>query len=176
MYKIDRHIEQYIDKLSEAQPILLSGHNIVEEMCDEIKKISEVSDKIDNYNSNIEKMKLNERIAKDGEEKLIYSLINILDSIDWYIDTSLVFTNAGLNKSVSATKQIIKRELESIKLTTTPNPGDLFNENYHFCVGNKSVETLADNQIAEVIKKGYIYKDKVFREAEVIVVKNNVED
>lgn len=176
MYKIDRYIEEYIDKLVETKPLLLSGHNVVEEMCSEIKKINDISVKIDNYSSNIDDMKLKERIAKDRQEKLIFSLINILDGIDWYIETSLVFSNESVNKSVLATKQIIKRELESIKLTSTPNIGDLFNENYHFCAGNKSDSNFADNQIVEVIKKGYIYNDKVFREAEVIVVKNNMED
>ena len=48
-------------------------------------------------------------------------------------------------------------------------PGTTFNANLHNAVAHTEDENFGDNQIAEVLQKGYMFKDKVLRHAMVKV-------
>lgn len=79
-------------------------------------------------------------------------------------------------KSIEASIKIINRELENMKVKRTGEKGELFNENYHECIGYRRETEMCNNEILRVIKHGYLYKDKVFRYAKVIIVNNNLEE
>ena len=48
-------------------------------------------------------------------------------------------------------------------------PGAPFNANYHNAVAHTEDENFGENQVAEVLQKGYMFKDKVLRHAMVKV-------
>ena len=48
-------------------------------------------------------------------------------------------------------------------------PGTPFNANYHNAVAHTEDENFGENQVAEVLQKGYMFKDKVLRHAMVRV-------
>lgn len=139
------------------------------------ENLLENNHKINSYIDQIQDLKLRERIQLDRENNMIAGLINILDSISWLLETSMIFTNEGLKGSIDTTKKLIKRELEKIKIVEIASIGDLYNEDNHICIAYKKDNNLMDNQITEIIKNGYRFKDKIVRQAEVIVVNNSVE-
>lgn len=131
--------------------------------------------KINLYIDQIQDLKLRERIQLDRENNMISGLINILDSISWLLENSMIYTNDDLKGSIDTTRKLIKRELEKIKIVEIASVGDLYNEDNHICIAYKKDNNLMDNQITEIIKDGYRFKDKIIRQAEVIVVNNSVE-
>ena len=56
-----------------------------------------------------------------------------------------------------------------LELLEIPAVGLLFNENYHDCVDIKNNPEKEDFEVLEVLRKGYVYKGKVIRAAEVII-------
>lgn len=131
--------------------------------------------KINLYIDQIQDLKLRERIQLDRENNMMSGLINILDSISWLLENSIIYTNDDLKGSIDTTRKLIKRELEKIKIVEIASVGDLYNEDNHICIAYKKDNNLMDNQITEIIKDGYRFKDKIIRQAEVIVVNNSVE-
>lgn len=120
----------------------------------------------------VDEVKLNERIQKEREERLIHGIINILDSIDWLLNNPNLLNNESIEGSITASKKIIKRELDDMKISDIAKVGDIFNERLHTCIGYQGNKELVDDQILAVIKNGYTFRDQVVRLAEVIVVKN----
>ena len=176
MVDIDKEIENYIKKI-ELSDLNISekvGNQELYDKVDEIdRKIHRISEvELNKYNSIISNLRLKERIQNSREEKLIASIINILDSIDWIFNSTLILENEALGKTVVATKKLINRELQNSNIVSTGEKGELYNENYHVCLGYSSNKSLTENEILENIKKGYIYKDKIVRQAQVIVVDN----
>ena len=56
-------------------------------------------------------------------------------------------------------------DIKPIKL----EPGTPFNANFHNAVAHTEDESFGENQVAEVLQKGYMFKDKVLRHAMVKV-------
>lgn len=121
----------------------------------------------------IDEKNLNDRIQKVREKNLVLGVINLLDSVEWLLNMSMIFSNEGLKETINTSKIIMKKELDNMKILSTANVGELFNDNLHSCVGYKENENMFENQILSVVKRGYKYRDEIIRLAEVIVVKNN---
>ena len=50
---------------------------------------------------------------------------------------------------------------------------EIFNPEYHQAISTKSDKTLKENQIIEVVQKGYQLNERIIKPALVIVVKNS---
>lgn len=176
---IDKEIKKFIEKVEEEEEkLFIPNEDLVLKEIDNLNKniINLFKDEREDDILVINNLKYQMRIQEGREKNIVLSLINILDSIDWLLRNALIFSNEGMKKSIKTTNILINRELENMKLIRTPEVGDLYNENYHVCLGYKKSEKLIDKQIIEVIKKGYIFRDKVIRQSEVIVVNNSMEE
>lgn len=198
MFDINDEINNYIKIINEQNYIECNDINTkIDVVTKHIKKINKLENDVfnlmkldikggelilnkisnnENYLSIIDEIKLQSRIQDDREKKLISALVNIVDSIDWLIEKDIILENKAGMKSIEATKKIIEKELFKINIFKMGNVGDIYDEEEHICLGYKNGQEKDFNEIIEVVKKGYKYKDKILRQAEVIVVKNNLED
>lgn len=121
----------------------------------------------------IERLRLQIRILTDREKKIIKSFLKVLDSIEWFSKISVALSNNGLKVSVDNTWKKIRKELLKIRLYQINQVGEIFDDSLHNCVDIIADSSKDNNEISEVIKSGYIYKEDIIRTAEVIVVKNS---
>ena len=106
---------------------------------------------------------------KKTERLFLTNIIRILDELERlkeYGDTS---GNEKLSKTLERNFKAIKKHMLELELLEIPAVGLLFNENYHDCVDVKNNPEKEDFEVLEVLRKGYVYKGKVIRAAEVII-------
>ena len=106
---------------------------------------------------------------KKTEKLFLKNIIRILDELERlkeYGDTS---GNEKLSKTLERNFKAIKKYMLELELLEIPTVGLLFNENYHDCVDIKNDSEKEDFEVLEVLRKGYVYKGKVIRAAEVII-------
>lgn len=106
---------------------------------------------------------------KKTENLFLKNIIRILDELERlkeYGDTS---GNEKLSKTLERNFKAIKKYMLELELLEIPTVGLLFNENYHDCVDIKNDSEKDDFEVLEVLRKGYVYKGKVIRAAEVII-------
>ena len=106
---------------------------------------------------------------KKTEKLFLRNIIKILDELERlkeYGDTS---GNEKLSKTLERNFKAIKKYMLELELLEIPTVGLLFNENYHDCVDIKNDSEKEDFEVLEVLRKGYVYKGKVIRAAEVII-------
>ena len=85
-----------------------------------------------------------------------------------------IFTNENREDGFYQGVALIHKGLEAVfaDMDIKPieaEPGHAFNANYHNAVAHTEDENFGENQIAEVLQKGYMYKDKVIRHSMVRV-------
>ena len=106
---------------------------------------------------------------KKTEKLFLKNIIRILDELERlkeYGDTS---GNEKLSKTLERNFKAIKKYMLELELLEIPTVGLLFNENYRDCVDIKNDSEKDDFEVLEVLRKGYVYKGKVIRAAEVII-------
>ena len=106
---------------------------------------------------------------KKTEKLFLKNIIRILDELERlkeYGDTS---GNEKLSKTLERNFKAIKKYMLELEILEIPTVGLLFNENYHDCVDIKNDSEKDDFEVLEVLRKGYVYKGKVIRAAEVII-------
>ena len=172
MKRVDDLILEYISRLRTQDPFIIGVDKNINDIYKTIIRVEEDLNNVCKYQNEVSQLQLQVRIEKDKEKSLVRSLVNILDSLEWLLNGNFSVLNEELKQPISSTKKIIKRELENIGVVNTPNLGDLYNENFHICIGYKEDIDYLDNQISEIIKSGYIFEGEVLRLAEVIVVNN----
>lgn len=147
------------------------NNSIVTELIDN-SEITKLLDEIDRKSEEINRLKLDIRIDNDRENKIIKSLIEILDSIEWFSSIAMPLSNDALRISVNNTKRKIRNSILTIGLTQINEVDSIFNCNLHNCIDIKEDYTKDDETVDEIVRSGYIYKGKVIRTADVIVIKN----
>lgn len=104
-------------------------------------------------------------------ESLISALVNIYDMIE---DMSSFFINKGDNimqEQLHLMKEQMVENLSITGITVLGIEGVLYNSAYYQPIGTECNLDKAEEEILKVIKKGYTYKGKLLRKAEVIVNK-----
>ena len=160
---LSEEIKLYLDKKEETDDIL--------ELINKSKE-NRLLDEIDKANDEIERLKLDIRILKDREKKIIKIIIEILDSIEWTLRIVKTLSNKTLNITIENTWKKIRNKLMTIGLIQIFEKDCVFNEVIHKCIDIVEDESKESGQVTEIIKSGYLYKGEIIRTAEVIVVSN----
>lgn len=166
-----KEIKNSIKKLA------IQNENINQDYMEEIYKISSGLENINNFIKEKvdEEENRSKRIKRDleiREKRFLKSLISILDNIKYIYDFSIKSENEVLNEAMARLFNIVKKTIINVDILVIDEKETLFDENLHECVGTIWDENRQDYEITEVLKLGYIYKGKVEREAQVVVVKN----
>ncbi len=105
-----------------------------------------------------------------GKIELLKSMLNIIDEFDLMLATAMKSDDKGLAKGVELLYTNLMDVLKKSGLEEVGSDGK-FDPYKHEIMIVKEEDGKTDGQILEVIKKGYIFNDKLLRPAAVIAAK-----
>lgn len=159
----------------------------------------EAADEIVEAENNESELKKAQELAKANEDKFLRTLAEfdnfrkrtisekagiydngVKDTVEKFLDVSdnferaVTFTaeeekNTALYKGVEMILNQFNEILDNLGVKEVAGTGEPFDPNVHNAVMHIEDESLGENVIAEVLRKGYTYKDKVIRPAMVKV-------
>lgn len=153
------------DEFSREQ--LVEAVKTLEEELDEAKEWEEKARKaradFENYKKKEDERK--QRWKKEAEEDLAEQLIEVMDNLERAIASA--DEDSGVVQGVKMVADQLYTKLEKKGLKKIDAEGEEFDPNLH-----KAVETEKhdqENKVLEQKRKGYMFNEKVLREAEVVV-------
>ena len=121
----------------------------------------------DNYKKRVNKDK--EELIKYGNESLIYELLPIIDSLELALKHALEEPQAGIVQGVEMTLKELQRTLEKFGVSKIEAAGKKFDPSIHHAMTQTEREDLDEKMVAEELRSGYLYRDKVLRPSLVAV-------
>ncbi|MBA4371336.1 MAG: nucleotide exchange factor GrpE [Thermodesulfovibrio sp.] len=121
----------------------------------------------ENYRKRVNKDK--EELVRFGNESLIYELLPILDSLDLALKHATGESQSGLVQGVEMTLKELLRTLEKFGLTRISAAGMVFDPALHHAMVQVERDDMDEKMVAEEMRPGYVYRDKVLRPALVSV-------
>lgn len=115
----------------------------------------------DNYRKRVNKDK--EELAKYGNESLIYELLPIIDSLELALKHALEESQAGIVQGVEMTLKELHRTLEKFGVSKIEAAGKKFDPSLHHAMTQVEREDIEEKMVAEDMRSGYLYRDKVLR-------------
>ena len=137
-------------------------------------KVKELEDKnlrvtSEMINSNRRKDEECNRLMKYKNEDIILDLLQVVDNFERAL--SVKSTDENYQKGFDMIYAGLRSVLDKYEVKEIDCLGLEFDPNMHQAVLTDHIEGKKDNEIIEVMQKGYIYKDKVIRPAMVKVNK-----
>jgi molecular chaperone GrpE len=127
---------------------------------------------MENLKKRCEKEK--EALIKFGNERLISSLVRILDDLDRSIEHFGEIHNLSeIKKGLEMVRKNFRSTLENNGLTVVESVGKDFDPHFHEAVSHQTKEGAKDGEILIEYQKGYLLNGRLLRPARVVVVKNN---
>jgi molecular chaperone GrpE len=137
------------------------------------REVQELNDKylrlyaeFDNYRKRVSREK--EELLKFGNESLLYDLLPVLDSLELALKHRSD-PNTGLLQGVEITLKEFQRVLEKFGVKRIEAEGKAFDPSVHHAMVQVEREDLEEKMIAEELRAGYLYRDKVLRPSLVAV-------
>jgi len=149
------------DRIGKEQYKAVSGIDEIIEILEEDKENSH----------RIKELKESAKIKDIEIEALISTLINIYDMIE---NMSSFFAEKGdksLQEQIRLMKEQMVEKLSLTGITVLGTEGVPYNSAYHKAIGTECNADKSEEEILKVIKRGYTYKGKLLRKAEVIANK-----
>lgn len=155
----DNNIEESEKGLKEA---LLKKETECEEYLDMLKRTKA---EYDNFRKRTQKEK--EGLFDDGFRSAVEKIIPVLDNLERALEHSE--EDGPLKDGLDMILKMFKDTLEKEGVCEIPSKGEKFDPNIHNAVMHVTDEQVGDNEVIEVLLKGYKYKDKVIRHSMVKV-------
>ena len=115
----------------------------------------------ENYKKKVQKDK--EELVKYANEKFIFELLPVLDSLEMAVEHARNEKNGGIVQGVDNTLKEFLRTLNKFGLTPIEAMGKPFDPSVHHAMSVVEREGVEENRVVEVFRKGYMLKDKVIR-------------
>lgn len=116
-----------------------------------------------------------ENAHRFGVEKLISSLIPVLDSLEQALHLAEKEANQGMQEGLELTIKIFMDVLEKAEVEQINPHGEAFNPHHHEAMSMQPSKEHPANTVLEVFQKGYTLNNRVIRPARVIVSKKEAE-
>ena len=110
-----------------------------------------------------------EQQAAAEKESFIQNLRPILDNLERALACERSTSSASLRQGVEMTLQLLGRLLQSHGIEAVEDLGKPFDPHRHEAVSVRHDSRLPEQNVIEVVQRGYIRGEKVFRPAMVIV-------
>lgn len=111
-------------------------------------------------------------LIKRANEQLILQLLSVMDNMERALAAAdKKHDYVSLAKGVELIYNEFQAILNAQGLRRIESAGKMFDPHYHEAVGTETKEELEDNQIVDVLREGYLLRDKVIRPAMVRVNK-----
>ena len=115
----------------------------------------------DNYKKRVNKDK--EELAKYGNESLIYELLPVIDSLELALKHASGESQAGIVTGVEMTLKELQRTLEKFGVAKIDAAGKKFDPSIHHAMTQIERDDIEEKHVAEDLRTGYLYRDKVLR-------------
>jgi molecular chaperone GrpE len=115
----------------------------------------------ENYKKKVQKDK--EELVKYANEKFIFELLPVLDSLEMAIEHARNEKNGGIVQGVDNTLKEFLRTLNKFGLTPIEAMGKPFDPSVHHAMSVVERGDVEENRVVEVFRKGYMLRDKVIR-------------
>jgi len=115
----------------------------------------------ENYKKKVQKDK--EELVKYANEKFIFELLPVLDSLEMAVEHARNEKNGGIVQGVDNTLKEFLRTLNKFGLTPIEAMGKPFDPSVHHAMSVVEREDVEENRVVEVFRKGYMLRDKVIR-------------
>jgi len=115
----------------------------------------------DNYKKRVNKDK--EELVKYGNESLIYELLPIIDSLELALKHAQEESQAGIVQGVEMTLKELQRTLEKFGVSRIEAASKKFDPSIHHAMTQVEREDIEEKMVAEELRAGYLYRDKVLR-------------
>ena len=115
----------------------------------------------DNYKKRVNKDK--EELVKYGNESLIYELLPVIDSLELALKHAQEESQAGIVQGVEMTLKELQRTLEKFGISKIEAAGKKFDPSIHHAMTQVEREDIEEKMVAEELRAGYLYRDKVLR-------------
>ena len=142
----------------EAEELKAQENSVIEELSNKYLRLYA---EFDNYKKRVNKDK--EELVKYGNESLIYALLPVIDSLELALKHTTGGPLAGIVRGVEMTLKEIQRTLEKFGLIRIAAAGRMFDPSIHHAMTQVEREDLDEKMVAEELRAGYIYRDKVLR-------------
>ena len=107
-----------------------------------------------------------------GLERLISSLLPVVDSLEQALLLSSEKTDASMHEGLELTMRLLLTALEKYDVHQIDPKGESFDPKQHEAMSMQESADVADNSVLMVFQKGYLLSERVIRPARVIVAKN----
>ena len=149
----------------EAKPVDETPGDKKEILTTEIKAMNDkylrLYAEFENYKKKVQKDK--EELVKYANEKFIFELLPVLDSLEMAVEHARNEKNGGIVQGVDNTLKEFLRTLNKFGLTPIEAMGKPFDPSVHHAMSVVEREDVEENRVVEVFRKGYMLRDKVIR-------------
>lgn len=129
---------------------------------DLMDRLQRVMAEFDNFRKRTLKEKAS--MYDDGVRDALEKLLPVTDNLERALaSASAEDQESGLYKGIEMTFRQWNEIIEKMGIAPAPGEGEAFDPNVHNAVAHVEDDALGESVIAEVLQKGYIYKDKVLR-------------
>ena len=115
----------------------------------------------ENYKKKVQKDK--EELVKYANDKFIFELLPVIDSLEMAIEHAKNEKNGGIVQGVENTLKEFLRILNKFGLTPIEALDKPFDPAVHHAMSIVEREDVRENRVVEVFRKGYMFRDKVIR-------------
>lgn len=136
--------------------------------------IDELNDKylrcyaeFENYKKRVNKDK--DELVKYANESLLYELLPAIDSLELALKHASDSNQSGIVQGVEMTLKELHRTLEKFGLSKIDAEGKKFDPAIHHAMMNVERDDIDEKLVAEELRAGYTYRDKVLRPSLVAV-------
>ena len=149
----------------------------LEDSSDQADLIAELEDKVLRSRAEIENLSRRhlvdlEKAHKYGVENLMSELLPVIDNLEHAIDNFGEDSRSEDREGIVLTLKSFESALDKFNMIPINPLGEEFNPEMHQAVSIQPDKELEDNQISNVLQRGWQVHERVVRPARVIVVKN----
>ncbi len=159
---IDEAIEESKEEVNELEQLKLKLEKAESSSKDYLDKLQRSMAEFDNFRkrTNLEKASMYENGARDTIEKLLPILDNFERAI---LSTPEEDKNSAMFKGIDMIFNQMVETFKNMGVEEVAGVGETFDPNIHNAVLHIDDDSFGENVVAEVMQKGYKYKDKIIR-------------
>ncbi len=121
----------------------------------------------DNYRKRVNRDK--EELARYSNESLLYALLPVIDNLELALKHASCDPKTGVVQGVEITLKELQRTLEKFGLKRIDADGKEFDPAVHHAMIQVEREDMEEKMVAEELRAGYMYREKVLRPSLVAV-------
>ena len=159
---IDEAIEESKEEVNELEQLKLKLEKAESSSKDYLDKLQRSMAEFDNFRkrTNVEKASMYENGARDTIEKLLPILDNFERAI---LSTPEEDKNSAMFKGIDMIFNQMVETFKNMGVEEVAGVVETFDPNIHNAVLHIDDDSFGENVVAEVMQKGYKYKDKIIR-------------